>query len=169
MNPLVSIARFLALGIHKSKVPTGFTPLSKVRVATVMLDAEGKDAQSLVDSVNKYFSGKGIRAEIFALSREKKPAALKGAYMLGRRNVNWFGKPRKNKRTPRVDLGEQLFINLLPSDNFTSQFCAAASQAVFKIGCASSSKGIYDIFVDSEGHAPSDIFAQMAGLLDTVK
>jgi hypothetical protein len=77
--------------------------------------------------------------------------------------------PRKNKRTPRVDLGEQLFINLLPSDNFTAQFCASASKAVFKIGCASSSKGIYDIFVDSEGHAPSAIFAQMAGLLDTVK
>ena len=85
MNPLVSIARFLALGIHKSKVPTGFTPLSKVRVVTVMLDAEGKDAQSLVDSVNKYFSSKGIRAEIFALSREKKPVALKGAGVLYQR------------------------------------------------------------------------------------
>lgn len=169
MNPLVSIARFLALRIHRSKVPTGFTPLSKVRVATVLLDAEWKGAQSLVDSVAKYFSGKGIRAEIFALSPAKKPVALKGAYMLGRRNVNWFGRPRRNKKTPRVDLGEQLFISLLPSDNFTAQFCASSSKALFKIGCASSSKGIYDIFVDSDIHDPSAIFVQMTGLLDTVK
>ena len=170
MNIFVRAARFVSLHLHASKVPTGFVPLSKVHVASVFVDADEPGVQGLVDSVNRYFSSKGIRACVFAVSSSKNPAEIKGAAVLGRRNVNWFGKPRRaGKRTPKVDVGEELFVNLLGRDVFTAEYCATNSKAVFKIARSHSSKGVYNLLVTSDGFDQNSVFTQMSGLLDTVK
>ena len=169
MSFLTRISRALALRIHASKVPTGFTSLSKVHIAVVFVNADEPGAEALVGSVLKYFSGKKIRAEIFALTSVKGRPEISGAHLLGPRNLTCIGKPRKNKRTPVVTLGEELFVNLAAEDCFTATYCASSSQAVFKVGRAESSKGIYDLFVSSEGHTAGEVFAQIIGVLDTVK
>ena len=169
MNIFVRAARFVSLHLHASKVPTGFVPLSKVHVASVFVDADEPGVQGLVDSVNRYFSSKGIRACVFAVSPSKTPAPINGASVLGRRDVGWFGKPRRGRKHPRVSVGEDLFVNLLGRYDFTAEYCATSSKAVFKIARSHSSKGVYDLLVTSDGFDQNSVFTQMTGLLDTVK
>lgn len=169
MNPIVSFARFLALGLHKSKVPTSFTSLSKVRAAVVVIDGDEKGVQALADSVNKYFASKNIRVAVFVVSGDKKHPEIKGATLLAGRAVNWFGKPRKGRRRPPIAVGENLFVNLVGRECFTAEYCAVASEAVFKVGRISKRKGLYNLYVSSEGHDSGEVFTQIAGMLDTVK
>ena len=169
MSLVLRIARALALGIRTSKVPTGLTSLSKVHVAVVFLDADEPGAEQLVSSITQYFSAKKIRVEIFALTSVKGRPEIKGAHLLGPRNLTYIGRPRHNKRTPIVVLGEDLFINLVSEGNFTAEYCAARSNALFKVGRAASAKRIYNLFVSSDGHGAGDVFTQIAGVLDTVK
>lgn len=169
MNLVGRIVRKLALRMRKSKVPTGFTSLSKVHVAVVYVDADEPGVEALVSSITQYFSAKKIRSEIFALTSVKKRPEIKGAHLLGPRNLTLIGRPRHNKRTPIVTLGEDLFINLTSEGCFTAEYCAAKSKALFKVGRASGSKGIYNLFVSSDGHGAGDVFTQITGVLDTVK
>jgi hypothetical protein len=170
MSILVSAARYLSIRLHASKTPTGFVPLSKVHTAVVFVDADEPGVQALIDSVVKYFSSKGIKAGVFAVSAAKVPEQLKGAVVLGRRNVGWYGKPRRHgRRAVKTDLGEELFVNLFGRYNFTAEFCASASNASFKVARSHSSKGVYNMLVTSEGFDQNSVFTQMAGLLDTVK
>ena len=169
MGFILKIARALALGMRKSKVPTGLTSLSKVHVAVVFVDADEAGAEQLVGAVSSYFAGKKIRAEIFAITADKHRKEIKGAHLLGPRNLTLAGRPRHNKRTPIVVLGEELFVNLVEEGRFTAEYCAARSKALFKVGRASASKNIYNVYVSSEGHSAVDVFAQITGLLDTVK
>ncbi len=169
MGFLTRISRALALRVHASKVPTGFTSLSKVHVAVVFLDADEPGAENLVSSVLKYFSDRKVRAEVFAMTSVKGHPEIKGVHLLGPRNLTCIGKPRKNRRTPIVKLGEELFINLAAEGCFTAEYCASSSHAVFKVGRAESSKGIYDLFVSSKGHTAGEVFVQITGVLDTVK
>lgn len=169
MNFFVRAARFLSVRLHASKVPTGFVPLSKVKVASVFVDADEPGVHELVDSVGKYFSSKGIRACIFAVSSSRHPEQIKGASVLGRRDVNWFGKPRRGRKHPQVAVGEDLFVNLIGRYVFTAEYCAAVSKATFKVARSYSSKGVYNLLVTSEGFDQNSVFTQMTGLLDTVK
>ncbi|MBP5488873.1 MAG: hypothetical protein J6X77_04815 [Bacteroidales bacterium] len=169
MGVFVSIARALARAVHASRVLTCFTPLTKVRAVVVMVDADEPGAQELVYSANKFFTSRTIRTAIFAVSARKNCPDLMGATMLTGRAVNWFGKPRRGRRRPPVAVGEELFVNMVERECFTSEYCALASKAVFKVGRASSSKGIYNMFVSSDGHNPVEVFTQMSNLLDTVK
>ncbi|MBO4466272.1 MAG: hypothetical protein J5748_06335 [Bacteroidales bacterium] len=169
MSFVLRLLRALALGMRTSKLPTGLTSLSKVHVAVVFLDADEHGAEQLVGAVSGYFAAKKIRAEIFALTSDKHRQEIKGAHLLGPRNLTLIGRVRHNKRTPIVELGEELFVNLAPEGAFTAEYCAARSKALFKVGRAASAKKIYNLFVSSEGHSAADVFAQITGVLDTVK
>ena len=169
MSFILRVFRALALGIRTSKLPTGLTSLSKVHVAVVFVDADEAGVEKLVGSVADYFSAKKIRAEIFALTADKTRPEIKGAHLLGPRNLTLIGRPRHNKRTPIVVLGEDLFVNLVAEGHFTAEYCAARSKALFKVGRASSSKNIYNVYVNSDGHSAGEVFAQITGRLDTVK
>lgn len=169
MGFILKVFRALALGLRTSKVPTGLTSLSKVHVAVVFVDADEAGVEQLVGSVAAYFAAKKIRVEIFALTSDKRRAEIKGAHLLGPRNLTCIGRPRHNKRTPIVVLGEDLFVNLVEEGRFTAEYCAARSKALFKVGRAASAKNIYNIYVSSEGHSAGEVFAQITGLLDTVK
>ncbi|MBO4465655.1 MAG: hypothetical protein J5748_03140 [Bacteroidales bacterium] len=169
MSFILRVFRALALGLRTSKVPTGLTSLSKVHVAVVFLDADEAGAEQLVGSISSYFAEKKIRAEIFALTSVKKHPEIKGAHLLGPRNLTLIGRPRHNKRTPIVVLGEELFVNLVEEGRFTAEYCAARSKALFKVGRAASAKNIYNLYVSSEGHSAGEVFAQITGVLDTVK
>ncbi|MBR6457870.1 MAG: hypothetical protein IKS71_04655 [Bacteroidales bacterium] len=155
--------------MRTSKVPTGFTSLSKVHTAVVFVDADEPGAEQLVSDVSAYFSAKKIRAEIFALTSDRHRPEIKGAHLMGPRNVSLVGRPRHNKNTPIVELNEDLFLNLVKEGSFTAEYCAARSIAIFKIGRASGTKGIYNLFVSSEGHSATDVFTQVTGVLNTVK
>lgn len=178
MSLVGRISRALALRLQAPKVKTGFTPLTKVRVAAVFVDADEKGVEELVSSVSSYFAGKKIRAEIFALSSVRHHSEIKGAHLIGPRNVTLIGKPRHGKRHPITSIGEDLFVNLVDGSDtvfqrrvglFTAEYCAARSKALFKVGRASSSKNIYNLFVSSDGHSAADVFSQITGVLDTVK
>lgn len=169
MGFLVSLARTLALALHSSKEPTGFTPLSKVRALVVFVDADEPGVDSVVRAVSAYFASKSVRVSVFAVSSQKDRPAIDGAELLTRRKVNWFGRPRRGRRYAPVAVGEQLFINLVGRENFTAEYCAVASKAVFKIARRESRRCKYDIIVSSEGFGQNEVFAQMCGLLDTVK
>ena len=169
MSLVLRIARALALSMRTSKLPTGLTSLSKVHVAVVFLDADEPGAEQLIGTISSYFAGKKIRAEIFALTADRHRKEIKGAHMLMPRNLTLVGRVRHNKRTPVVELGEELFVNLAPEGAFTAEYCAARSKALFKVGRAASAKKIYNLFVSSDGHSVAEVFAQITGVLDTVK
>ncbi len=206
-NPLVLLGRALSLHRHRSHIPTGFTPLSKVKRVMVVMDADEPSAGECVKEVGEFFARKGISCDIYAFSRLKQsplqqnyttketvgipadknvalsnsPAAVTpgttpvnskafSPVLLTKRNLNWFGRPRRDRRSPKVSFDQELFVNLFPETTlFAADYCARCSKASFKIGRTPTKDKLYDLLVNSDGYTQADVFRQLIPLLESVR
>ncbi len=168
---LVKIRRSLSIALHRSKVKHQMCPISKCAKVTVFIDAAEGSAQQCADDIHAFFSKYKVGLKIFAVNAEKKSVlpATEGATMLLRKDLKWFGRPKRTRRHPAVDGQEDLFINLCPQDNFTAYYCAICSKAHFKVGRQSHRKGLYDIEVsNTEDYSQKQIFAQISKILASI-
>ncbi len=170
-NFLVKIRRSLSIAIHRSKVKHQMCPISKCAKVTVFIDAREGSAQQCADEINAFFSKYKANLKIFAVNAEKKSVlpAISGATMLLRKDLRWFGRPKRTRRHPAVDGQEDLFVNLCPQDNFTAYYCAVCSKAHFKVGRQSHRKGLYDIEVsNTDNYSQKQIFTQVSTILASI-
>ena len=170
-NVFVNIRRSLSILCHRSKTSHCMCPISKCPRVTVFMDATEGSAQKCADAVNAFFAGYKVNLKIFALNAQKKSTlpAISGATMLLRRDLRWFGRPKRTRRHPSVDGKEDLFINLCPQSNFTAHYCALCSKAHFKVGRYSTKNGLYDIEVsNTDNYLQSQIFAQISSIIASI-
>ena len=115
----------ILLWLLGSRVKTGFTPLSKVKKAAVLLCADDPDFEATAIDVVKFFNRHGIAVEIVPV--------LKGRLIVVSRKV-------------------ELFISLLPENGFKAEYVARRSRALFKIGRYQMRRETFDLVVsDPEG------------------
>ncbi len=167
----VRIRRSLSIALHRSKVKHQMCPISKCAKVTVFIDATEGSAQQCADALSAFFSKYKVGLKIFAVNSERKSIlpAISGAVMLLRKDLRWFGRPKRTRRHPQVDGQEDLFINLCPQDNYTAYYCAVCSKAHFKVGRQPAGKGLYDIEVsNTDGYSQKQIFTQISTILASI-
>lgn len=147
------IARSVTLRKEASSVSTKVTPLSEIRNAFVLLDRNAYDFAAAEDRVKEYFSSKGIRSH---------------TYLFDSSSLNWFGKPKK---TPRGLKGIEngLFISLFAKNDFTTKYCAVASEAVCKVGREQIEHHQFDILMIGEDNSQVSVFNKITDLLEHVQ
>ena len=131
----------IILWLLGSRVKTGFTPLSKVKKAAVLLCADDPDFEAAAIDVVKFFDSYGIAVEIVPVR--------KGRLIVVRRKV-------------------ELFISLIPENGFKAEYVARRSKALFKIGRYQMRKETFDLVVsDPEGkrYPQREVFKTIANII----
>lgn len=164
-NPIVTLGRAISERRSRSTVSTGFTSLSKVRKAVVMMDACEQSAPKCLEIVKEFFAQRGIECEVLALNLGEncflKPED--GATLVRKRRIRWYGKVRLYQG------GEQMFIDLTNGSFYPTLNTAVRSQALFKIARCQY-KGIIDLEIcASEGHSQAEVFETVANIITKVQ
>lgn len=135
----------LLLLIFGSRRRTGFTPLSDLDKAAVVIDGDAPDADSTEDDIRKFFSSKGIPVQV---SRARKGRLI------------------------HVKKKAGLFVSLLPENNWKNEYVSRRSRACFKVGRFPTKKETYDLVVsDPEGKRfpQREVWKTISGIIDKVK
>ena len=135
----------ILLWLLGSRVKTGFTPLSKVKKAAVLLCADDPDFEATAIDVVKFFDAHGIAVEIVPVR--------KGRLIVVSRKV-------------------ELFISLLPENGFKAEYVARRSRALFKIGRYQMRRETFDLVVsDPEGKRfpQREVFSTISKIISQTK
>lgn len=168
-NPIILLGRAISLHRHRSQRGTGLTPLSKIHSVMLLLDADDKSASKCAISAKKYFTTKGLECKAYAFSEEKEHAAVDGTTLLLKRNFNWFGRPKRSRRSPAVNFDADLFIDLTASGIYAAEYCARCCKAEFKISRKQTKDSIFNLVIDSEGYDAAEVFESLIPLLESVR
>lgn len=176
---------------HASTIETGILPLSKVQRVVVFLPAAEAYEKTLA-AIRGAFPGREL--SIFALQQDKNAAddakaasglqaaaesggkvhsdPADGAILLRPKDLNWTGRVRSSKKTPKTDRGEDLFISLFEEDPYAVEYAARCSRARFKAGRRQLSPEVYDFVImtpDGEVRSPAEAFAEMLRMMNKIK
>lgn len=157
-TPLTYLMRKILLKRNQCKLQTEIRPLKDIRTATVLIDSSEPGYESVVGKVKSFFSSYNIDANVLA-------PQLK--------DMAWPGMIRRKVRYPgnrsRLD---GLFINMNPTHNFTSEYEARCSMALFKVGREQLDGDIYDLVVSNpkDGVPTQDeVFSAIQDLLTKIR
>ncbi len=167
--------RSRALRRDASPVPTGFAPLSRVRKAAVFVDGSAPDGGRVISAVRAWFDAQGKEVSVYVLNLSDVQFLGEGplqAAFLHKKDVNWYGRIRRRRRTPQVDRDVDLFISLIPEPHFAVLHAAVSSRAVFKVGRFDTPEQLFDLVVRDRDGQPSsqgEVFSTIAGILEKVQ
>ena len=153
---LKEFAQRRALRKGASTVPTSLLPLRAVRSATVFIDVEDTSFDLCKNAILTFFRDRHIKAEIFffdlrKLSRDERLITSITTTIL-KKDLNWFGKPSREKVALMLNGEPDLFISLLPSTDYPLEFMAKSSRAHFKVGRVQLPDDTFDLVIkDPEG------------------
>lgn len=153
-----------------SRVPTGLLSLGKLRSAVVFIDVEDTTFDQCKNAVLSFFRDRGIKADIFffdfrKLSKEERLITSITTTVL-RKDLNWYGRPSREKVALMLSGEPDLFISLLAQPSFALEYMAASSHARFKVGRNDSP--VFDLVFRAESLSENDAFLEIVKLLDKV-
>ncbi|MBO4341219.1 MAG: hypothetical protein J5835_07315 [Bacteroidales bacterium] len=154
---------------NASNVPTGLLPLEKVKQAVVFLDVEDTSFDSCKNAILSTFKAKGIKADIFfldlrRLSKDERLITSITTTVL-RKDLNWYGRPSREKVQLMLSGQPDLFISLIPAPTYAIEFMASCSRARFKVGRWNSP--VFDLVFDA-GINETDAFAEIVKLMEKI-
>ena len=172
---LKELLRRQSLRKGASEAPTGLLPLGKVRSAVVFIDVEDTSFDQCKNSVLSFFRDHGIKADVFfldfrKLSKDERLITSITNTIL-RKDLNWYGRPPKEKVDLMLSGEPDLFISLVDNDSFAIEYMTRCSQAHFKIGRRQLPGDVFDLVVSdpTELHCEAEVFREMAALLRKIK
>lgn len=168
-NPVILLGRAISLHRHRSQRATGLTPLPRIHNVMLLLDAGDDSASKCAIAARKYFTDKGLECKAYAFSEEKEHNAVDGAILLVKRNFNWFGRPKRSKRSPAVNFDADLFIDLTTSGIYAAEYCARCCKAAFKVSRNQTKDSIFNLVINSKGYSAAEVFENLTPLLESVK
>lgn len=138
MGFVKNILRKRSLRRHASDIPTGITPLSEIRTAVAVIDVRDPSFDACKESILSFFKEYSLKGSIFFLDFRKisneDRLITSIQTTITRKDVNWYGKPSRDKMNILGEMAPDLFISLINEPEFTPDFLAKASRAKFKIG-----------------------------------
>lgn len=154
---------------NASKEPTGLLSLERVKSAVVFLDVEDTSFDACKNAILSYFRGRGIKADIFffdfrRLSKDERLITSITTTVL-RKDLNWYGKPSREKVQLMLSGQPDLFISLLPMPSYALEYMAACSCAHFKVGRTDSP--VFDLVLNADLNE-ADAFTEITRLLEKI-
>lgn len=166
---------FQRRGLRKgaSKLPTGLIPLREVRSAVVIIDVEDTSFSDCKEAVLSFFKDRKIKGDIFffdfrKLSREERLITSITTTIL-RRDLGWYGKPRKEKVDLMLKGEPDMFISLIAQPSYALEYMASCSRARFKAG--RSDAPVFDLVLRDTPEKPLsefEAFQEIVKLLDKI-
>ena len=155
-NPLANILRRQALKKFKSPVPTGLLPLSQIHTAVSFIDVEDTTFDECKEAILSFYKANDIKGDIFFFdfrkiaSDELLITSIQTTIL--KRDLNWIGKPKKEKVDLMLDSKPDLFISLIKGDKFPIEFMASCSNARFKVGRTQVRDKVFDLVISEPDH-----------------
>lgn len=160
LDALKNFCRRRSLLRHASAVPTGIVPMAELHSAVVFMDVEDPEFDACKRDIQAFFRHYGIKGEIFFFDFRKISAGERLITSITttvlRKDLNWFGKPSREKVKLLLNGRPDLFLSLLPGAPFPLAYMATTSDARFKVGREQLAGGTFDLVVkDPSGKALS--------------
>lgn len=162
-----------ALSKGASLEATRLLPLSKVRSAVAFIDVEDTSFNECKLAVQALFKDYGIKGDIFYFDFRK---LIQGERLITsitttvlRKDLNWFGKPSKEKVQLMLQGEPDMFFSLVKTPSFALEYMAACSRAHFKVGRYDSP--VFDlVFNDTPDKPLSEItaFNEMVKIMEKI-
>lgn len=151
---------------------TAIVPLSNIKTATVLIDAEESSADECKSAVQSYLRSKGISVSFLFTDFRKIDesdrliTSIKGTIL--KKDLNWYGCPSAEKISMLKNECTDLFISLTSSSDYTFTFIANCISARFKVG--RTQLATFDMILNgSEKMSQTDVFKSIVNLLEKVK
>ena len=142
MSLYKKMIRLMCLRRHRSRIPTGFVPLSEVRTAVVFFDESDPHCEPLKLHIKDYFGKKEIEV----------------------RMISAFDRD--------IRTSSDLFIALNGRPGIDERYAACSSGARFKVGRHPIKGNVYDLVLTDTGEEPSDVadaFAAIENMLEKIQ
>jgi len=162
-----------------SDIQTGIMPMSKVRSAATLIDVQDPHFDELKAAIQAFYREyglNGVKGEIlfFDLRKvESKERLLTGVQTtLLARDLNWCGRPSREKINTLQSAEYDLFISLIPGKDFILEFTAKACNAHFKIGRTQLPGNTFDMIVSDPSDrqlSPLESFTAIKSYLTKIK
>jgi len=138
LDPCKDFMRRRALKKYTYKGRTGFLPIDQIHSVAVVVDVTSPEFDELRKDVTLFFRQRGIKLDIYYLDFRK----IENTELLLtsiqttilKKEINWFGMPDHSKLDFITSNHVDLFVSLVPNDNFTATFICACAPARFKAG-----------------------------------
>ena len=176
---IIDFLRNRALKKHGSQVRTNITPLNDIHTAVVFIDVEDTSFDECKKDIMAFFRENSIKGEIFFFDfrkigdTERLITSITNTVL--KKDLNFFGKPAREKLDLMLAAKPDLFISLINKDDYPIQYMATCCEAKFKIGRKQLPGDIFDLVIteqeDAEGAStPEDeIFKSVKSLLAKIK
>lgn len=161
---------------NESGEPTGLLPLSKIRSAVVFIDVEDPSFDNCKIAVQNFFRERSIKGEIFFFDFRK---LTEGERLITsitntvlKKDLNWYGRPSQEKMDLMLAGEPDLFISLLPRNDFPIEYMAKCSRSPFKVGRRQLPGDIFDlVIIDPEDNPcqEDEAFARMIAMMEKIK
>ena len=154
---------------NASGQPTGITPLSQLHSAVTFIDVEDTTFDKCKASILSFYRDNDIKGEIFFFDFRKlgdgERLITSITTTVLKKDLNWFGKPQKEKVDLMLNSKPDVFISLLDKTNFSLQYMAVCSKAKFKIGRQQLPGNIFDMVISD----PKDRQLSQAESFEAIK
>lgn len=165
-----NIFRRKVIGKTGNDIQTELTPVSNLHSVTVLLDINDAREEGCLDRIRKYFKTSGMSCEIWFLDLNKKhkegEASPNPERTITKKDLNWFGRPSKDKISKISGDNPELFISLVNNNAFTITFITKSLPAKFKIGRMQLKNRIFDLVIED---SPSGEFTASQAFDEIVK
>lgn len=142
MRLLTKLRRYLSIGSHRSKVPTGIVPLKEIRKAVVFVDTADDGLEPTKVRIKKFFGDNGISTTFISAADAK------------------------------LRTQSDLFIAVNGHKSVDEEYAASASSARFKVGRHQLKRQVYDCVVADPTDQPVPVgaaFDLMMKVLTNIK
>ena len=151
LEPVKDMLRRQSLKKNASTEPTGFVPLEKIHSAVAFIDVEDTSYDECKLLIQAFFRENNMKGDIFFLDfkklgdGERLITSITGTIL--KKDLNWFGRPSREKMDILLGCKTDLFISLLNNTDFPLEIMASASKAKFKIGRRQLPGNIFDMVI----------------------
>ena len=135
----------------RSDIPTGIMPLGEIHSALALIDVEDTSYDECKLLIQAFFRENNMKGDIFFLDfkklgdGERLITSITGTIL--KKDLNWFGRPSREKMDILLGCKTDLFISLLNNTDFPLEIMASASKAKFKIGRRQLPGNIFDMVI----------------------
>lgn len=176
---ILDFLRNRSLKKHGSQISTNITPLKDIRTAVAFIDVEDTSFDSCKNDIMSFYRENGIKGEIFFFDfrkiSESERLITSITNTVLKKDLNFYGRPSKDKLDLMLAAKPDLFISLINKDDYPIRYMATCCEAKFKIGRKQLPGNVFDLVIkEQEGpdvtpQPEAEIFKSIRAFLAKVK
>ena len=176
IEKIQTLFRKRSLKKSASTRPTGLCPISRIRSAVTFIDVEDTSFDVCKKAIQALYRDNGIKGEIFFFDfrkigdKERLITSITNTIL--KKDLNWYGKPAKEKVDLLLQGEPDLFISLINKDDFPIEFIAKTSTAHFKIGRRQLPGNTFDLVIKDPADKPyseAEVFGEVVRFIDKIQ